>query len=84
MQKISAFLDIRTIIYILTTLFFIFAGWFGLKERVNILAADIEHNRAFLAKQEHYLESLKKDVSVMRDMLIRVQVLLEEKVSVNN
>lgn len=71
--------DVRTTVYLLTTLFFIFAGWFGLKERVGLLAADLEHSKCLLARQQEFFKSLEKDVKQMRASIIRIEVLLEKQ-----
>ncbi len=77
MQKLTDYIDLRSLIYLCTTVFVIFAGWFGLKERVSLLASEIEHNRVLLTKQERHFECLKNDVTLMRESIIRIQVLLQ-------
>ncbi len=76
-------IDLRTIIYALSVLFLIFAGWFSLKERVAVMASDIGYNKSSLAKQEKYLETIKKDVNRLHSSVIRIEVMLEHKLNIN-
>ena len=78
MKKIANVFDLRTVVYVLTTVFVIISGWFGLKERVAIMAADIDHNSRLIQKQDEYFQSIKKDVRYLQDSVIRIQVLLEQ------
>lgn len=83
MNKLAEMFDIRTIMYLASTLFVIVSGWFGLKERVEILALDMQHDREMIIRQEEYFQCLRKDVRHLQDSVIRIQVLLEKQI-VNN
>ncbi|MCD6460762.1 hypothetical protein J7L67_08870 [bacterium] len=78
MNILAEMLDLRTVVYVLTTVFVIISGWFGLKERVSIMAADIAHNKNLIQKQDEYFKCIKKDVRYLQDSIIRIQVLLEQ------
>ena len=78
MNKLGQMFDLRTVVYVLTTVFVIVSGWFGLKERVGVMAADIRHNTNLIQKQDEYFQCIKKDVRYLQDSMIRIQVLLEQ------
>ncbi len=68
----------RTLMYLISTLFVVISGWFGLKERVEVLASDVRRDREMIVKQEEYFQSLRKDVRHLQDSVIRIEVLLEK------
>ncbi|MDX9703867.1 MAG: hypothetical protein RBU23_12620 [Candidatus Auribacterota bacterium] len=78
MNKLSDIIDVKTFMYLTSTLFVIISGWFGLKERVEILAGDVRRDREMIVKQEEYFQCLRKDVRNLQDSVIRIQVLLEK------
>ena len=78
MNKLSEWIDLRTLMYLISTLFVVISGWFGLKERVEVLASDVRRDREMIVKQEEYFQSLRKDVRHLQDSVIRIEVLLEK------
>ncbi|GEM_PF-3226879 len=79
MNRINDYFDLKTIVYLITTLFLIFAGWFGLKERVAILASDLDNTKQIISKQEYFYQEIKKEINSIEKTVTRIETLLEKE-----
>jgi len=78
MNKLNSYLDLKTIVYVLTTVFLIFAGWFGLKEKVAILASDLQNTKLILERQENFYLEIKKEIGSIEKTVTRIETLIEK------
>lgn len=78
MKRSITFIDLKNIIFLATTLCMVIAGWFGFRERIAVLAADVSNNQQKLHEQKQCFEDVHHELKMLNGTVIRIQVLLEE------
>ena len=79
MKKLIEIIDLKNLIYLVSVICVIMTGWFGFRERIAVLAADMVHIEEKLIKQENGFECMHKELRALNTSVIRIQVILEEK-----
>lgn len=76
-KRLSEIIDIRTTIYVLTTVAVVFSGWFGQKERLSAVEYKVEHNCDVILEQKEYLREMQKNMSNLAETVVEIKTMLK-------